>query len=434
MDGPTPGPPGLDRAKDLLRRGWPLLVLALAARVAQIVATPDWVAVSDPADYVRHAVSIAHGHGFPGTVLPQGGSSALRPPLYPWFLGGVFAITGDSETAGRLASALLGVVSVALIGLVADMLWSRRVAHASMALAAVYPPLVLVSGTLLSESLALPLVLGIVALLVAPRPGAERGRRTAIAAGFMFGLALLDRPALSVLAVPLVAALWGRPRLSRRAAIAPAVALAVAALTILPWTIRNASEFHDLVPISTQSGFLIAGTYNRVADHDPVSPGAYRPAGVVPELRPVLLDPALDENQVGKKLGAIGRRYAQDHPAYVPRVLWWNGRRMLSLTHPLRDAKAAYAFQGIGPGWATAALAGFWIVAFAALAGVALGAFRGRPAWLWITPLLLYVSVIWISGDTRYRLPIEPFFVWAAAVAAVAALEKLLGSGTVKRT
>jgi 4-amino-4-deoxy-L-arabinose transferase-like glycosyltransferase len=415
-----------ERARGLLRQAWPLLLLALAVRVAQIVATRHWVPVSDPADYVRHAVSIAHGHGFAPSVLAQGGPSAVRPPAYPYFLGAVFALTGDSETAGRLASALLGVVAVGLAGLVADVVWSRRVALVTMAIAAIYPPLVLLSGTLLSESLALPLLLGLLLLLLDVRDRPKRPRH-AVIAGLLFGFALLDRPALSVLVVALVAGLWGRPRWSARAAALPALALAVAALTLVPWTVRNAVQFHAFVPISDQSGFLIAGTYNEVSDHDPVEPGAYRPANFAPSLRPILADMSLDEVQVSRKLGAAGRRYARKHPGYVPRVFWWNGLRLLALSRPLADGKAAYRFQGIGSHYADAAVASFWAVALLALAGILSGAFRRLPKWLWITPLLLYVSVIWISSDIRYRVPIEPFLVWAAAVALVAGWERIRG-------
>jgi 4-amino-4-deoxy-L-arabinose transferase-like glycosyltransferase len=415
-----------ERARDLWRGAWPLLALALVVRVAQIAATHGWVPRSDPADYVRYAVSIAHGHGYPETLLPQGGPTALRPPAYPFFLGGVFAVVGDSNTAGRLVSALLGVVTVALIGLVADMLWSRRVAIASMALAAVYPPLVLVSGALLSEALALPLLLALVLLLI------DRRRRpasvgAAAAAGLLFGLALLDRPALSVLVVPLVAALWGRPWRSVRAAALPAVALAVAALSVVPWTIRNAVEFHDFVPISDQSGFLIAGTYNETSAHDPVAPGLYRPANFVPSLRPLVFNRSLDENQLSRKLGAAGRRYARKHPGYVPRVLWWNGLRLLELSRPFANTRLTYEFLGIERGYADAVVVSFWLVALLAVAGLVLGSLRGVPAWLWITPLLLFVGVIWISSDVRYRLPIEPFLVWSAAVALVAAFERVRG-------
>jgi 4-amino-4-deoxy-L-arabinose transferase-like glycosyltransferase len=408
----------MDGARALLRgrSALLLLALALAVRVAQIAATRHWQPVADPADYVRHAVSIAHGHGMADSFLPGGGPSALRPPAYPYFLGGVFAVSGDSFTAGRLAAALLGVVSVALIGVIAQMLWSRTAALVAMAIAAVYPPLVLLSGTLLSESVGLPLVLALLALVLAYRDG-PRPRWVAPVAGVLFALALLDRPALVMFAVPLLAGLWGRPWRSWASLRSPAIAVAVAVLVVLPWTIRNAIDFHSFVPISTQSGFLVAGTYNSVSDRDPVNPGAYRPASFDPALRPIVTDRSLDENEVNKKLSKAGRTYAKDHPGYVPRVLWWNGLRLLGIERPLPTVEAAYEFQGIGRGYAKLALVAWYLVAVAAIAGLLLGASRRRDWWLWVVPLLLFASVIVISSDIRYRAPIEPFVIWAAAFA-----------------
>lgn len=408
----------MDGARSLLRGRLPLLILAIAlvVRVAQIAATPDWAPVADPADYVRHAKSIAGGHGMAASFLPGGGPSALRPPAYPYFLGGVFAASGDSYTAGRLAAALLGVVAVFLIGVIALRLLSRRVALVAMALAAVYPPLVLLSGTLLSESLGLPLVLALVALVLAYRE-APRPRWVAPAAGLLFALALLDRPAFVMFGVPLVAGLWERPWRSWRAARAPVAALAVAALAIVPWTIRNANAFHDFVPISTQSGFLVAGTYNDVSASDPANPGAYRPASFDPSLESIVTDATLDENQVNRKLARAGRAYAIDHPSYVPRVLWWNGLRLLGLERPLKTTEATYAFQGIGSGYAKLALVAWYLAALAAIAGLVLGGARRAPWWLLVVPPLLFAGVIWISSDIRYRAPIEPFVLLAAAMA-----------------
>jgi 4-amino-4-deoxy-L-arabinose transferase-like glycosyltransferase len=396
-------------ARSLLRGSWPMLVFALVVRVAQIAATRHWQPVADPADYVRHALSIAHGHGMAPNLLPGGGPSALRPPAYPYFLGGVFGVSGDSYTAGRLASALLGVVSVALIGVIADSLWKRRTALVAMAIAAVYPPLVLLSGTLLSEALALPLVLGLLATVVAR----DRMPRWAPAlAGLLFGLALLTRPALVAFAIPLVAGLWRFG--GRRAALA---GVAVGVLVVIPWTIRNAVDFHAFVPVSTQSGFLIAGTYNPVTAHDPVAPGAYRPASFDPRLWPIIFNPALDENQVSRKLSHAGRQYARHHPGYIPKVVWWNGLRLFGLKQGGAGAKSAYAFQGIGPGWAKAARFSWYLVALVAIIGVALGAARAARWWFWLMPVALYLSVIWISSDIRYRVPVEPFAIWAAAFA-----------------
>jgi hypothetical protein len=191
----------------------------------------------------------------------------------------------------------------------------------------------------------------------------------------------------------------------------------VTALAIVPWTIRNANAFHDFVPISTQSGFLVAGTYNPVSANDPVNPGAYRPASFDPALRSITTDRSLDENQVNKKLGKAGRTYAKDHPGYVPRVFWWNGLRLLGLKRPLTTTEAAYEFQGIGKGYAKLALLAWYLAALAAIAGLVLGALRGGPWWLWAVAPLLFAGVIWISSDVRYRAPIEPFVLLAAAFA-----------------
>jgi 4-amino-4-deoxy-L-arabinose transferase-like glycosyltransferase len=399
----------VSEARTLIRNGWPLLALALFVRVVHVVATHGWAPIADPADYVRNAVSIAHGHGMAPSIVPHGGPSALRPPAYPYFLGGVFALTGDSFTAGRFASALLGVVSVALVGLIARELWGRRVALIAMGVAAVYPPLVLLSGTLLSESLALPLVLGLVWLLLAYRD-TPRPRWVAPGAGLLFALALLDRPALVCFALPLAVVLW-RPRRDL------VLALAVAALAIAPWTIRNAVEFHNFVPISTQSGFLVGGTYNATSDHDPLEPGAYRPVPFDPAMRRIYLNASLDENQVSKRLASAGRTYAKDHPGYVPRVVWFNSLRLFGLRHGGAGARAAYYYQGIGTRYAELARWTWYLLALAAIAGVLLGAARRAPWWIWALAPLLYVSVIWISGDIRYRVPLEPFAIWAAAYA-----------------
>src|SRR3954453_9308251 len=381
----------MDGARSLLRGRVPLLLLAtaLVVRVAQIAATRHWQPVADPADYVRHAISIAHGHGMAASFLPGGGPSALRPPAYPYFLGGVFAVSGNSFTAGRLAAALLGVLSVALIGVIAQLLWTRGVAIVAMAIAALYPPFVLLSGTLLSESLGMPLVLALVALVLACRDE-PRPRWVAPVAGVLFALALLDRPALVMFGVALVLGLWARPWRMRAAWRAPAIAVAAAVLVVVPWTIRNAIEFDGFVPISTQSGFLVGGTYNATSDHDPVNPGAYPPPPFAPALPPLVSDASLDENQVNKKLSKAGRTYARDHPGYVPRVLWWNGLRLLALERPLATTEATYKFQGIGPGYAKLALVAWYLIAIAAIAGVAFGAMRRTPWGLWVVPLLLF--------------------------------------------
>ena len=68
---------------------------------------------------------------------------------------------------GRIANALLGTLVVALIGLIAAQLWGRRVALVAMALRRVYIPLIIVGGSIMSETAVRALMLGSLAAAIA---------------------------------------------------------------------------------------------------------------------------------------------------------------------------------------------------------------------------------------------------------------------------
>ena len=135
-----------------------ILGTALVVRVVWLVATRHLVLVNDPADYQRLAVSIAAGHGFGRTVVaPGGGPTAFRPPLWPLFLAGLYWLVGVHVMVARAVEVVLGTLSVGLVGVLGGQLWSRGPGRVAMGLATVYPPLLLAGGSLLSESLSLPL-------------------------------------------------------------------------------------------------------------------------------------------------------------------------------------------------------------------------------------------------------------------------------------
>lgn len=78
-----------------------ILVVGAVLRIALLASTPHFVMFGDAADYQRHGVSIAAGLGYPPTeVASPGTPSAFRPPAYPFLLGGVYAVSGDSVKVG----------------------------------------------------------------------------------------------------------------------------------------------------------------------------------------------------------------------------------------------------------------------------------------------------------------------------------------------
>src|SRR3954451_21814301 len=84
-----------------------ILAAAFALRVAVAVYGRHLQQAPDPYDYLRHATSIANGHGFPATVLADPGTpSALRPPAFPYLLGATLSSFVHPPFRGFLIEAL----------------------------------------------------------------------------------------------------------------------------------------------------------------------------------------------------------------------------------------------------------------------------------------------------------------------------------------
>jgi MYXO-CTERM domain-containing protein len=412
-----------------------LLLIALVARIGYVAATPDYQIVDDAHDYDRHARSLALGQGFARIGSGPTHETAFRPPAYPYFLAGVYKIAGvtradneDRARAGRIANAVVGTVIVALIGLVAAQLFDRRIALVAMGLAAVYLPLVLAGGALMSEPLFAAFMLGALAAAIAARRSAHP-LRWVVLAGFLAGLMILARANALILLAPLAVAVWtGRPWRAWRSLAAPALLVAVAVLTVAPWTIRNAVVLHSFVPVSTQFGSALAGTYNDEARADRVNPASWRSLRHVREYQHIAGPQTwnrVPEAQKETELRAAATRYAREHPGYVLKVAWWDTRRMLDLASRNWSRHTA-ATISVPPDWADAGVICFWAFALLAIAGGFVLRRRPVPLYVAAIPVLLYLSVVFMVFETpRYRTGIDPFIILLAALALVGAWEAL---------
>lgn len=395
------------------------------------MATPDYVLVHDSRDYDRHARSIARGDGFADSVRP-GRHTAFRPPAYPILLAGVYKLTGVERAKesrrmvpARILQALIGTLIVGLIGLVAAQLWDRRRSLVAMGLAAVYLPLILVGGSVMSEPLFAALLLGALAAALAHRSSPHR-MRFALLAGLLAGLTILTRANAGVLLLPLAVAVWDlHPRFSWQS-LAPPVALVIVAIAaVSPWTIRNAIVFHTFIPVSTQAGSALAGTYNDQAAHDRENPASWRALFHIPEYQSLykrrgeISEPVL-ERQLRKR----GLRYAREHPGYVAKVGLWSTIRMLDLAG-LQWSRHTASTISVSARWAVAGVVCFWLFALLALAGAFTKAARRTPWFVWAVPLLLYLGVVFLVVETpRYRTGIDPFLIMLAALALTSLRER----------
>ena len=185
-------------------------------------------------------------------------------------------------------------------------------------------------------------------------------------------------------------------------------------------------ELHAFVPVSTQFGSALAGTYNDAARgrHARTRPRGGR-SGASPTTADLFnrvgtTNEAVLEKQLRARVAATT---SASTPPTWPRSRWWTTRRMLDLAGlDWRDPHRGddHASTTTGP---TAGVMCFWIFALLALAGAFTATARGGRRWcVWAVPVLMFLSVVFLVVETpRYRTPIDPFIVLLAALALVAA-------------
>jgi 4-amino-4-deoxy-L-arabinose transferase-like glycosyltransferase len=421
--------------KGMPKAVWLILLVALVLRVWVGEELTDRLPRgTDGAVYLGMADSIAGGDGFPPRPFDAGaGPSALTSPGYPYVLGGVRAILGESEVVVRALQALLGTLTVALIGLITWQVFrDRAIALAGLTIAALYPALVVISGPVMTESLFLPLMLGAVAAALRQREVGGLG--WAAAAGALAGGAALSKSVGLIAAAVIIAAMWPRPRLARPSLAGPAIALGVLVMVMAPWTIRNAIEFDTFVPGSNELGFGIAGAFNEQTREDPDH--EWLPPAQLPQFSTLITDPDRTESEVSRELTRRSIEFALDHPGYPFTLALRNAARMAQVrpSGPTEIDAELYGFGVEAAGRATFSLA-YWASALGFLALVALvivsiarGHARRVPVFLAVLAVLAVLPLLLIAGGPRFRLPGDVLLIVFAAPAAAWLATRLPGS------
>lgn len=397
-------------------RRWPLAVALLTlggllVRVAIVLATRhDFRLGVDAADYQRLALSILHGHGF-GTshFAAGGGPTALRPPGFPIWLAGVEAPVGGSVLAGRVADAVAGSAVVPLTVVLARHVGvTRWLALLAGVIVALDPQLVLAATSLMSEADFVPLSLGsVVAMLAYRRSGS---RAALLAAAACLGLAVVTRPVAVVLVIPLLLLGIRAPARGRRRAGAALLAAAVALAPAVAWEVRTTLALHQFEPLTTQGGYLLAGTYNGTSASYRPQPGVWLPASLDPHIRRILAaHPHAGEAATSDLLAAAAQHYVIQHPGYVGTVLDHNALRLFDLTGIDFERRINESQYGAPSAFASSEQIGALLLLALALLGILRGALSRWPRWLWLAPVLLVLVTLPVQSFTRFRAPVDPY-------------------------
>ncbi len=294
-------------------RRWLILIVlgAILGRVTFIVLFDHTLSLQT-SGYDTYAVNLIEGHGY--TRFADYHADSDLPPLYPFFLVGVYELFGRDPIPVALVQIALDALVILLIFWIGRRVAGEPVGLLAAAFYGFYPYLLYQNLTLNDTGIfILLLTAGIAA---AYRVRDTRGWRWAVALGVCFGLGALTKT-LIVLILPLLALWWWRAlglRETVRLSLISGVALV---LVITPWTIRNFHVHHEFVLISTNGGSnLHQGNNPCVAD--------YLARGWDAQWVNCLGKPpaGLSETAADRWHREQAVTYLREHPGDWPRLFW----------------------------------------------------------------------------------------------------------------
>jgi 4-amino-4-deoxy-L-arabinose transferase-like glycosyltransferase len=383
-----------------------LFLVALGFRAFVVGSQPE-TPIADAADYHQLATSVAAGRGYVNTA---GDPTAWRPPAYPAFLSLIYRITGPSVMSATLVQSFVGALTVLLLMLFASTILSHAETVIAGVIAALYPGLVWLPRLLLSENLSLLLILitfWAIAMYLTSRRlwwlvlfGAVGGLNTLVRGGNLV-LPMMLGAGLLIVALRRGAADW------KRTFTGLLIAIAAFVVVLTPWTVRNYRVFHRFVPVATQEGLTLYGSY-----WPPTKNGRFI-WGTLPGTEDANIAAAnqlRDEPAASKYLQHVTFERLREQPGYFFRVI---PSKMISLLVPL-DWEILPHPVGTGRkiNWV------YILIALPALLGlIMLWRDRRSNQWLlWMTPILVLVQTIIFYGSPRFRLPAELMAILFASV------------------
>jgi len=403
------------------------MALCAVLVLVYVLATRSRELAGDEVIYHEYGVLFTQGDfWYNSTPFGDVHASAWKPPGYPAWVGFWYAILGDSPLRIEVVQAvLLAPLTVFLTWLLARRLLGPLVAMAAAVVVAIFPLTWEYFGMLFPEALAIPLVLATLVVALGREP--TNGR--VVATGVLLGLNLLVRPTAFFLVAGVLMAWWLSAGM-RRGAIATALAVLVAALVVVPWTIRNWVVLDGFVPISVQESGAY-GTFNEDAANDPDEPWSWRP---IPESHAAVIASArergLDEPELRSELYDLAIDYIKDNPASVPKAFVHNGVLRFWEIRPPGEALDEVDFQGRSRAVRVVGLAMYYLLLPLALVGL-WRLRRRRDIVLPVVAIAVVTSLAFtIIAGTRYRAPLEPIIViLACSLLAPAALRDRAPAG-----
>jgi hypothetical protein len=274
--------------------------------------------MADQGLYLDLARNMAAGQGMVTSndvwVATAGRPTSIMPPLYPFALSLAFRVSEQQGMlVARLVQAALSAVVANLALAIGARAFGTRTGRLAGTATALYPALVMYSRPLMSESLFLPLLAGLVLVslgLLRPDAGTPRFALW----GCLAGLGILARTELLLLVLPM-AVIIGTLRCragAARAARGWTTAGVLLVLVLAPFAWHNHRAHGTPSPLPTKRWVFWDQTWWREMRTHPEWRGV-----ALPERRLVAGWGGLAERERDRALWNIAWRFVLDHPRVV---------------------------------------------------------------------------------------------------------------------
>lgn len=380
---------------------------ALALRLVYVYLHSGASIRGDALTFWLDGAHVADGQGFQRAFEPE--PTAEHPPLHVLLLAALHRVGIHGYNDQKLLMCLVGTATVVVIALVARRVGGDRAGLLAGAIGALYPPLWLLDGTLMSET---PYALAIAAVVLcayatlrAPSPWRWAGL------GALIALATLTRAeAIALVGLLVVPLAWRAAPTWRGRAGAAAIATLACALVIAPWSIRNLLTFEEPILLSTNGyGVLIGANCDESWYGDLLGSWAYdcfrdRAPG--------------DESQYSVDYRDRGLRYVRDHAERLPVVLAARMGRFWEVYRPEQSVflQGSEGRSGEAARWGIRC---FWLLSAFWIGGLVILRRRRVEVWPLAAPIVMALVVaLGVYGSTRLRVAAEPSFVALAGVSA----------------
>jgi hypothetical protein len=398
--------------------------IAVAARVAYALTIGRHLKLGlDAIAYILLGGSLASGQGYanPALLFTHAAHKATANfvPGYPVFLAGLLKLGITTPTGFQLAGAVCGGVTVLLTGFFGRRITARPVIGLIAAgLVALSPALIAADGSVMSETVAVPLTVGV--LLAAAWAGTSASVLRWTVVGALAGGLVLVRSEDVLIAVVLVPlAVVAAPGVDPgRRALQAGAALVVAAAVLAPWVIRNYETFTPRVILSSNGGKTLAGANCPTTYQGPLL-GYWDFTCIGHDQLAVT-----DEARYNQVTHAEGTAYLRAHLGRVPLVVAARVLRAWGLFEPLQQARLD-AVQTRSVGWQQLVWPASLLVLLAALPGLVLLR-RDRLALVLVAgPVAVSTVVVAVSfGNPRYVVAATPALCVGVAVTVMAVVDR----------